>query len=316
VIRLENVSKEYRSDFLRRRKLALDDVSLEVREGEVLGYLGPNGAGKTTTMKLLVGLARPTKGRVLIDGRPASDHRARERVGFLPENPYFFGHLTARELLVFFGGMAGLSGSRLASEVDSALETVGLSDCADTLLRKFSKGMVQRAGIAQAILGGPALLILDEPMSGLDPIGRRQVRDLVLRLRAEGKTIFLSSHILQDMESMCDRVAIVDGGRLRRVGPIDEIMKRRAHELELEVSGLDGDLLASMPSVTNVKNDGRRLRLSLDSEEYIDMVLFTIRETGGTLESIVRRRETLEDTFLREIRGEPIDEQADSEEMP
>ena len=315
MIRLENVSKEYRSDFLRRRKLALDDVSLEVNQGEVLGYLGPNGAGKTTTMKLLVGLTRPTKGRVLIDGRPAGDHRARERVGFLPENPYFFGHLTARELLVFFGGMVGLSGSRLASEVDHAIETVGLQDCADTLLRKFSKGMVQRAGIAQAILGGPALLILDEPMSGLDPIGRRQVRDLVLRLRSEGKTIFLSSHILQDMESMCDRVAIIDGGRLRRIGPIDEIMKRRAHELELEVSGLDSDVLANMPSVTNVKNDGRRVRLSLDSEEYIDMVLFTIRETGGTLESIVRRRETLEDTFLREVRGQSTSEDADSGEM-
>ncbi len=305
VIQLENVWKEYRSDFLRRPKPALSGVSLEVRRGEVFGYLGPNGAGKTTTMKLLIGLTEPTRGRVLIRGRSARDHRAREGVGFLPENPYFFGHLTAREMLTFFGGMAGLSGKKLSIEVEQTLDLVGLREAAGGLLRKFSKGMVQRAGIAQAIIGDPSLLILDEPMSGLDPVGRREVRDLILGLRAAGKTIFLSSHILQDVEAMCDRVAIIVDGKLRRVGPLDEILEYRGEELELEVSGVDTDVLPHLPQVKDVRKAGTRVRLSLDSDAYVDMVLFTIRETGGTLESIVRRRETLEDTFLREVGGGP-----------
>lgn len=303
MIQLENVWKEYRSEFLRRPKTALSGVSFEVRQGEVFGYLGPNGAGKTTTMKLLIGLTDPTRGRVLIRGRCARDHRAREGVGFLPENPYFFGHLTAREMLAFFGGMAGLSGKKLANEVEQTLELVGLGEVGGVVLRKFSKGMVQRAGIAQAIIGDPSLLILDEPMSGLDPVGRRHVRELILRQRAAGKTVFLSSHILQDMEAMCDRVAIIVGGQLRRVGPLDDILEYRGDALELEVSGLDTDVLPHLPQVKDVRKEGTRVRLSLDSEEYVDMVLFTIRETGGTLESIVRRRDTLEDTFLREVGG-------------
>jgi ABC-2 type transport system ATP-binding protein len=301
VILLDDVWKEYRSDFLRRRKQALSGVSLEVRPGEVFGYLGPNGAGKTTTMKLLIGLASPTKGRVLLRGIPSRDHRARQRVGFLPENPYFFAHLTGDELLRFFGRMAGLSGRALDIEVDRVIDVVGLRDARQTLLRRYSKGMMQRAGIGQAIIGDPDLLILDEPMSGLDPIGRREVRDLILRLREEGKTVFLSSHILQDMEALCDRVAIIAGGRLRRVGPLDEILRVKEDELELEVSGLDQALFSRLPTVKGIRREGTRVKLSLERDEYIDMVLFTIRETGGTLESIARRRETLEERFLREV---------------
>jgi len=304
VILFENVWKEYRSDFLRKRTEVLRDVSFHVEPGEVFGYLGPNGAGKTTSMKLLLGLARPTSGRVLLHGLPAWSHRAREKIGFLPENPYFHGHLTGRELLLFFGRIAGLSGATLRSEVDRVLEQVGLRGAHGKLLRTFSKGMVQRVGIAQALLGRPNLVILDEPMSGLDPIGRKDVRDLILELRDEGKTVFFSSHILQDAEALCDRVAILVEGRVRRVGPLDELLGRGAPRLELSVSGFDPHLLEKLPSVHAVRREGGRVFLEVDHDAYFETVIRAIRESGGTLESVVRRRETLEDRFLREVGSE------------
>jgi ABC-2 type transport system ATP-binding protein len=304
VILFENVWKEYRSDFLRKRTEVLRDVSFEVERGQVFGYLGPNGAGKTTSMKLLLGLTRPTRGRVEINGIPAWSHTARARTGFLPENPYFHGHLTGRELLVFFGRIAGLAGSRLASEVDRVLGQVGLEGAARKHLRTYSKGMVQRIGVAQAILGDPDLVILDEPMSGLDPIGRKQVRDLIASLRDAGKTVFFSSHILQDAEALCDRVAILVGGRVRRVGPLDGLLSPGSRRLELSVSGFDPRLLEKLPSVHAVRREGGRVLLEIDHDDYFESVIRAIRESGGTLESVVRRRETLEDRFLREVGSE------------
>jgi ABC-2 type transport system ATP-binding protein len=304
MIRFDGVWKEYRSDLLRRRTAALKGISFSVERGEVFGYLGPNGAGKTTSMKLLLGLSKPTRGQVLLRGRPATDHRSRERVGFLPESPYFLGHLTGRELLLFFGRMAGLSGRALRDEVSRVLEQVGLTGAAGTLLRKYSKGMVQRAGLAQAILGDPELLVLDEPMSGLDPIGRREVRDLIVRLRGAGKTVFFSSHILQDAEALCDRVAIVSGGEIRSVGPLDGMLGRDESRLQLSVRGFDPAILEKLAVAHTLRTEGGRTLLEVDREEYIEMVIWTIRESGGTVESIVRRTETLEERFLREIRTE------------
>lgn len=301
VIRFVDVWKDYRSDFLRKRTTALRGVSFSVEAGEVFGYLGPNGAGKTTSMKLLLGLTRPTRGDVLLRDRPATDERARQRVGFLPENPYFFGHLTGRELLRFFGQMAGLSGKRLASEVERVLEQAGLTGAADTLVRAYSKGMVQRAGIAQAILGDPDLIVLDEPMSGLDPIGRRDVRKLIESLRALKKTIFFSSHILQDAESLCDRVAIVSGGTIRSVGRLDEMLGRTESSLKLVVRGFNPEVLERLSVARTIRRDGDRTLLEVDREEYMEMITWTIRSGGGTLESIERRRESLEERFLREI---------------
>jgi ABC-2 type transport system ATP-binding protein len=304
VILFENVWKEYRSDFLRKRKPALRGVSFAVGRGEVFGYLGPNGAGKTTSMKLLLGLTRPTSGRVLVRGLPASSHKARERIGFLPEQPYFYGHLTGRELLLLFGRMNGLSGRALARDVDRVLEQVGFNGADGELVRKYSKGMVQRVGIAQALLGDPDLLILDEPMSGLDPIGRREVRDLILLLREQGKTVFFSSHILQDAEALCDRVAILVAGELRRVGPVDETPGRQEARLELAASGFDPHILEKLPTVHCVRREGRRFLVEVERDEYVETVIRAIRQAGGTLESLVRRRETLEDRFLREVGSE------------
>jgi len=301
VIRFDDVWKDYRSDFLRKRKTVLRGVSFSVAPGEVFGYLGANGAGKTTSMKLLLGLTRPSQGRVTLRGRPATEVRARERVGFLPENPYFFGHLKGRELLLFFGQMAGLSGRGLASEVDRVLEEVGLGNAADTLVRAYSKGMVQRAGIAQAILGDPELVILDEPMSGLDPIGRRDVRRLIEKLRAQKKTVFFSSHILQDAESLCDRVAILSGGAIRSVGRLDELLGRSEPRLKLVVRGFDPEVLEKLAVARTLHREGDRTFMEVDREEYMEMITWTIRSGGGTLLSVERRRESLEDHFLREI---------------
>src|SRR4030095_11352413 len=224
VIEIENLTHDYQTGFWRKRSLrALDGLSLRVEAGEVFGFLGPNGAGKTTTFKILMRMLRPTAGEARILGRPLDDLRMRARIGYLPERPYFYQHLTARELLLYCGALCDLPSDRAARRAIELLDQVGLSDSADRQLRKFSKGMLQRVGLAQSLINDPEVLFLDEPMSGLDPIGRREVRDLIAALRQEGKTVFMCSHILSDIEVLCDRVAILRGGRLAHLGYLDDL---------------------------------------------------------------------------------------------
>src|SRR6201981_1122862 len=237
-IEILHLEKIYRVGFWRKRpKQALYPLDLIIEEGEIFGFLGPNGAGKTTTLKILMGLVFPTSGTAKILGMGLDDSRMKAQIGFLPEQPYFYDYLTARELLTYYGQLSGVDASKLARKVDAVLERVGLRDAASFELRKFSKGMLQRAGIAQAILHDPKVVFLDEPMSGLDPMGRREVRNLIEELKSEGKTVFFSTHILSDAEALCDRVAIIHMGELRGVGAVEELTSGVQGKVEMVWQG-------------------------------------------------------------------------------
>ena len=228
MITITGVSKEFKDGITARRIKALQDLDLEVQKGEVFGFLGPNGAGKSTTMKILLDLVFPDRGSASILGKDVRDKETRRHVGYLPENPYFYDYLTAEELLWFGGKTSGMKTSALKIRTDALLEKVGLSGSKKRQLRSYSKGMVQRAGLAFALVHDPDVAILDEPMSGLDPIGRKMVSDLIQELKAEGKTVFFSSHILSDIERICDRVGIIIGGKLRMVDRLDHLLSANA----------------------------------------------------------------------------------------
>jgi ABC-2 type transport system ATP-binding protein len=281
-------------------------LELSVQSGEILGLLGPNGAGKTTTLKMMLSLLRPDAGEVRLFGRPPHDVEARRRLGFLPENPYFYDYLTAAEFLDLYGRLHGLGAAERKRRIATVIERVGLSGREGTPLRKFSKGMIQRLGLAQAIQHEPDLVILDEPMSGLDPIGRRDVRDLILAQRAAGRTVFFSSHILQDAEMLCDRVAIVFNGKLRSVGKLDELVARDAKWIEVTVRGV---LPADVPGERTTAPDGTTL-VKVDGVPSLTRLLAAVPAAGGEVLSVWPRRESLEDLFLREIGRAKAEERA------
>src|SRR5271168_4503620 len=233
-IEILDLEKSYLVGFWRKRpKLALRPLRLTIEAGEVFGFLGPNGAGKTTTLKLLMGLVFPTAGTARLLGKEIDDPRVKSQIGFLPEQPYFYDHLTARELLNYYGQLSGMPARSRSARVEEMLERVGLSESAGIQLRKFSKGMLQRVGLAQAILHDPKLVFLDEPMSGLDPMGRREVRDMIQQLRSEGKTVFFSTHILSDAEALCDRVGVINQGELRGVGAVAQLTSEKQGTIEI-----------------------------------------------------------------------------------
>jgi len=303
-IRIEKLTKTFKPGWPGQTPpTVLSDVSFSVGCAEIFGFLGPNGAGKTTTLKVLLGLSEATSGRVEILGRPPADVSVRRRVGFLPESPYFYDYLTAEEFLGFYGGLSGLSQSEIRSRVPVLLEQAGLTDARTRQLRKFSKGMLQRIGLAQALIHDPELVILDEPMSGLDPIGRKGVRDLILNLRERGKTIFFSTHILSDVELICDRVAILQKGRLLASGRIDELVDQgTTHPIEVvyeggrEVEPEEAQLL-----VTRQLRKGSRCLLVLPGGEVLDEALSLIRRQGGKLVSVTPHKGALEDLFLQKV---------------
>lgn len=300
VVELDGLVKAFRGHLGIGRHVAVDGLTLSVARGEIFGLLGPNGAGKTTTLKTMLGLLKPDRGNVRLLGRPPGDPEARARIGFLPENPYFYDYLTGREFLDFYGRLQGVRGSERARRVEAVLERVGLAGRADRPLRKFSKGMVQRLGLGQAILHDPDLVILDEPMSGLDPIGRREVRDLIQGLREAGKTVFFSSHILQDAEMICDRVAIVVEGRLRHVGPVGDLVSSRPLWFEVAI---DGPVPASWSEAIE-SGRGAHTRLRVPDVAALTRLVADVAASEANVASVWPRRESLEDRFLREVRGD------------
>jgi ABC-2 type transport system ATP-binding protein len=300
-IRLEGLRKSFRGHLGIGRTVAVERLDLEVGAGEVFGLLGPNGAGKTTTLKMMLGLLRPDGGQIRLFGSPPSDPAARARVGFLPENPYFYDYLTATEFLDFYGRLQGIPASRRRRRTEETLERVGLRGRDQLPLRKFSKGMLQRIGLAQAIQHEPDLVILDEPMSGLDPIGRREVRDLILELKAAGRTVFFSSHILQDAEMLCDRVAILRQGRVRAAGELQEMVSGGVRWFEVS---LRGPLPAGVP-VEPVSRSGDDTLVRVEDIAALTRLLTAVQDGGGQVLSVWPRRDTLEDLFMREVGATP-----------
>jgi len=304
-IQIENLSKHYRSGFRMRRFEAVRDLSLTVKEGEIYGFIGPNGAGKTTTIKILMGLANPTAGSVKIFGKSVLEVAHKANVGFLPERPYFYEYLTAAEFLDFYGQLFNLSAPVRKKRIDELLERVSLSIHRDTPLRKFSKGMLQRVGVAQALINDPKLVVLDEPMSGLDPLGRMLIRDLILGLRKQGKTVFFSSHILSDVELICDRVGIILGGRRKEEGTLDQLLGHKERLIEVIArpvpGGMERLVEALRPLALELSTQGDRLLARLKDEAGKQQSLRIVLEQGGDIESVTQRRESLEDLFLDEL---------------
>ena len=296
-VRLTGLTKSFRGHLGIGRTTVVDGLDLEVYRGESFGLLGPNGAGKTTTLKLMLGLLRPDHGEIRLLGSPPKEPAARARIGYLPENPYFYDYLTATEFLDFYARLQGIPAEVRKQRVQETLERVGLAGRGRTALRKFSKGMTQRLGLAQAIQHDPELIILDEPMSGLDPIGRREVRDLILSLREAGKTVFFSSHILQDAEMICDRVAILKDGKLRSVGRLQDMVSRAVRWFEVSLRGTEGLTLPG--EVVTADGDERLVRVP--DIEALTLLLTEARNAGAQVVSIWPHRETLEDLFLREV---------------
>jgi ABC-2 type transport system ATP-binding protein len=304
-IEILDLEKSYLVGFWRKRaKLALRPLRLTIEEGEVFGFLGPNGAGKTTTLKLLMGLVFPSAGSARILGKTIDDLEVRSQVGFLPEQPYFYDHLTARELLHYYGQLSGVPAKGRTARVDQMLDRVGLADSANVQLRKFSKGMLQRVGLAQAILHDPKLVFLDEPMSGLDPMGRREVRELIQQLRHEGKTIFFSTHILSDAEALCDRVGVIHQGQLRGVGVVAELTSQTEGRVELIFcSPRIPSALAQLGAEARVSGDMVNAVL-LESQQ--EAALDILRRERLKLISLTPVRTSLEEYYMQNLRTSEI----------
>jgi len=307
-IEILGFEKNYTVGFWRKKqRTGLKPLYLNVEENEVFGFLGPNGAGKTTTIKLLVGLIFPTRGTARILGTDWREPHVKNTIGFLPEQPYFYDHLTAPELLEYYSALSGVPAAERKRRVGAALERVDLHDVNKLQLRKFSKGMLQRVGIAQAIIHDPKIVILDEPMSGLDPVGRREVRDLIQSLKDEGKTIFFSTHILADAEALCDRVAVIHKGELKGVGVVSELVTREAAQSRTEVVwyGAVNAITALEAISAECKVHGETARATLPVDQ-LDRALEIIRNGHGQIISVTPVRSTLEDYFIQKIGEKPM----------
>jgi ABC-2 type transport system ATP-binding protein len=296
-IETENLSKEYPHGFLHlKKKTSLEGLTMQVEDGEVFGLLGPNGAGKSTTIKLLMGIIFPTAGSARMLGKPVSDVAMHRDIGYLPEQPYFYEYLTAAEVLDYFARFHGYSASERSERVQRMLRKVGLETAGKIQLRKYSKGMLQRVGLAQAILHDPKLVILDEPMSGLDPVGRREVRDIMLELKKAGKTVLFSTHILPDAEMLCDRVGVIAGGKLRGVGAPGAIVGVQATGMEIAFEAAEGAAMAEQIRARAEKT-GATYRIGV-SESELYRTLQELQAAGARIVSVTQIKPTLEDFFM------------------
>ena len=298
VLKIEDVHKTFKTGFIPKKTKILKGISLTVEEGEIFGYLGPNGAGKTTTLKCILGLLFPEKGKIEIFGFPHLHLEAKERVGFLPENPYFYDYLTASEFLRFYSHLS--PEKKKEENIDNLLSLVGLEESAALQLRKYSRGMLQRIGLAQALLHEPSLVLLDEPLGGLDPLGRKELRDIIVGLKEEGKTVFLSSHILQDIEMICDRVAIIVNGQIINQGALRDLISEKILFTEITLSGISLKELET--SGECVSDQAGMILLKVFDEENVDKVLELVHSRKGKIHSLIPRTETLEDLFVEMVK--------------
>lgn len=309
VIKTEGLRKEFTTGFLRKKSVAVESLDLAVAEGEIFGFLGPNGAGKTTTIKMLLGLIYPTAGNAWMLGEPISNVEMRKNIGFLPEQPYFYDYLTAEEFLSFYGGLFDVKQSTVALKIMELLPLVGLEGKEKVQLRKFSKGMLQRIGIAQALINDPKLVILDEPMSGLDPIGRKEIRDIIIHLKEKGKTVFFSSHILPDVEMICDRVGIIGKGKLLKTGKVDDLIHSMATKsIEMMIEGISENVLRKLEAQSSrlqkVATSGNKSLLIFEKEEEVQNGIRVVMENGGKIISITQQKMSLEEYFVKQIEEE------------
>jgi len=302
VVEITNLTKDYDVGFWRKRRVrALDGLTLSIDQGQIFGFLGANGAGKTTTLKLLMRLIFPSAGSARILGHDIQDVSMHQRIGYLPENPYFYDYLTAREFLDYCAQIFGFPAAERKKRAADLLARVHLDEKRwDTQLRKFSKGMLQRVGLAQSLINDPEIVFLDEPMSGLDPVGRREVRDLISALRDEGKTVFMCSHILSDIEVLCDQVAILKRGKLAQVGYLDELRRTTEgpNRMEILASGTDASTLRQQLPNAEIAPTPRGLRIEVSSEAEIEGVLAALRKVGGKIVSVQPVKQSLEELFL------------------
>ena len=296
---LERISPKVASVF-GRKVGAVQNLSFEVRKGEVFGLLGPNGAGKTTTLKVMMGLLFADRGDVHLFGRPVGDLSAKKRIGFLPENPYFYDYLKPREFLDLVARLTDVDGLKREKRIQEMLELTGLTHAMDLPLRKFSKGMLQRIGVAQALINDPELVVLDEPLSGLDPIGRKEMRDVIQRLGNRGKTVLFSSHILSDVEAICDRVAIMVSGKLSSVGPLSDLLTSEVDETEVVLANVESDLESRLTSTADwsVNRSGSRVQVKFPGSGQTETLLRIALEAGAKVVSVSPGRGSLEDLFM------------------
>ena len=302
-IHTQALRKVYRSGFWRKKFVGLEGLDLEVRTGECFGYIGPNGAGKTTTIKLLMGLNFPTSGTATVLGEPIGSLEARRKIGYLPERPYFYDYLTAQEFLHFYGSLHGMSRASRQEKIEELLPLVHMERARDVQLRKFSKGMLQRVGLAQALINDPELVVLDEPSSGLDPMGRMLMRDIILGLKRKGVTILLSSHILSDVEQVCDRVALLKEGRVQQVASVDELVGQDVQAVEVVFDSLPNETAQALGHGEPVAQGGGRVTFEEDNQEEANRLVVDALAKGAVLVRMQPRRESLEQLFVDEMTG-------------
>lgn len=298
ILRVEGLGKTFRKPFSGKRVEAVKGISFDVARGEIFGFLGPNGAGKTTTIKMLTGLIAPTKGTATLLGMPIPSPEAMGRVGFLPENPYVYPYLTPREFVSMCGRLNGMSGPTLAARVVSSIQRVGIGYAIDRPVRALSKGMLQRTGLAAALVHDPEMLMLDEPMSGLDPVGRKEVRDIILEERANGRTVFFSSHILSDVEMLCDRVCILKLGEVVVSGAIRDLVKTATERQEITLVAAPERFEEKLPPEAKARRTGTLLTVDVETRAQCNIVLRLALDENVAVESVQPKRETLEALFV------------------
>lgn len=300
VLSVSDLKKTFVKPFTGKKVEAVRGVSFQVKRGDIFGFLGPNGAGKTTTIKMLTGLIAPTGGKATILGEPVPSPEAMGKVGFLPENPYVYPYLTPREFVSLCGRLNGMSGKKLATEVERVIERVGIGYAIDRPVRALSKGMLQRTGVAAALVHSPELLILDEPMSGLDPVGRKEVRDLIVEEAEAGRTVFFSSHILSDVEMLCEHVCILRQGEVVASGAIDELLGEGARRTEITLVEVPEDAAKELDAIAaGSRRLGKSLVLEVQGDAAVKTILEKALAANLRIESLTPKRESLEDIFVR-----------------